>query len=61
MILKGSGLVLDQWTALSRGANDNVIATDVMRRGETIPRIVNIYGQKDTQSGGGEGWARKLN
>jgi len=30
VIPKGSGLVLDQRTALSRGANDNVIATDVM-------------------------------
>jgi len=27
---------------LSRGANDDVIATDVRRRGEKIMRIVNV-------------------
>jgi len=43
---------------LSRGANDDVIATDVRRRGEKIRRIVNIYDQKDARSG--ERPARKL-
>ena len=58
-IRKGSGLVVDEWTDQSTGANDNVIATDVRRRGEKITRIVNIYDQKDTRSG--ERPARKLN
>ena len=30
---KGSGLAADEWTHLSRGANDDVIATDVRRSG----------------------------
>ena len=42
-IRKGSGLVVDEQTDLSREANDDVIATDVRRRGEKITRIVNIY------------------
>jgi len=57
-IRKGSGLVVDEQTDLSRGANDDVIATDVRRRGEKIMRIVNIYDQKDAWSG--ERPARKL-
>jgi len=32
----GSGLVADELTDLSRGANDDVIATDVRRRGRKI-------------------------
>jgi len=41
-IRKGSGLVVDKRTYLSRGANDDVIATDVRRRGNKSTRIVNI-------------------
>ena len=41
-IRKGSGLVVDEWTDLSRGANNDVIVTDVRRRGEKITRIVSI-------------------
>jgi hypothetical protein len=41
-IQRGSGLVVDERTDLSRGANDNVIFTDVGRRGETMMRIVNF-------------------
>jgi hypothetical protein len=58
-IRRGSGLVVDERTDLSRGANEDVIATDVRRRGERITRIVNIYDQKNTHSG--ERPARKLN
>jgi len=58
-IQRGSGLVVDEWTDLSRGANDDVIGTEGRRRGETITRIVNIYHQTDTQSGERPG--RKLN
>jgi hypothetical protein len=58
-IRRGSGLVVDERTDLSRGANDDVIATDVRRRGEKITRIVNVYDQRDGQSG--ERPAQKLN
>jgi len=58
-IRKGIGLVVDERTDLSRGANDNVIVTDVTRRGEKIPRIVNVYDQRDTLSG--QRQAQKVN
>ena len=51
VIRKGSGLVVDERTDLSRGANDDVIATDVRKRGEKIMRIVNIYDTRDVRSG----------
>jgi hypothetical protein len=56
---RGSGLVIDERTDLSRGANDDVIATDVRRRVERIMRIGNVDDQKNTQSG--EIPARMLN
>jgi hypothetical protein len=43
----GSGLVVDDLTDLSRGANDDVIVTDLRRRGEKITRIDNVYDQRD--------------
>ena len=46
---------------LHRGANDDVIATEVRRKGEQKTRIVNVYNQKDAQSGERERLARKLN
>jgi hypothetical protein len=49
-IQRGSGLVVDERTDLSTGANEDVIATDVRRRGERITRIVNVYDQKNTHS-----------
>jgi len=55
---KGSGLALDSRRDLSKGGNDNVIVTDVRRRGEKVTRIVDMYDQKDTQSR--ERPARKL-
>jgi len=58
-IRRGSGLVVDERTDLSRGANDDVFPTVVRRRRETITRIVNDHDQKDTQSV--ERLARKLN
>jgi len=60
-IRKGSGLVVDKQTDLSRGANVDVIATDVRRRGEKVTRIVNSYDQKNARAGESEGPARKLN
>jgi len=48
---KGSGLVVDERTDLSRGANKDVILTDVRRSGEKITRIVNVSDQRDGQSG----------
>jgi len=47
----GSGLEVGERMDFSRGANDNVIVTDVRTRGEKITRIVNVYDQRDTQSG----------
>ena len=58
MIRKGSGLVVHELTDLSREVNDDVIATNVRRRGEETTRIVNIYDQRDTRAG--ERMARKL-
>jgi len=52
----GSGLVVVEWTDLSCGANDDVIAMDVRRRGQTITKIVNGYDHGDTQSGERPGW-----
>jgi hypothetical protein len=43
---------------MRKGANDDVIVTDVRTRGEKVTRIVNIYDQKDMQLG--ERPARKL-
>jgi len=56
---KGSGFATDEWTDLSRGANDNVMVTHVKRRDEEKTRIINVYDQRDKQTG----WrrARKLN
>jgi len=50
-IWKGSSLVVDEWTAVCRGGNDNVIATEIRRRVEKIMRIVNVYNQSDSQLG----------
>jgi hypothetical protein len=50
-IRKGSGLVVDELMHLSRGTHDDVIFTDVRRRGEKITRIANVYDQRDMQSG----------
>jgi len=49
-VCKGCGLATNQQTDLSRGANDNVIVSDVRRRGEKIMRIINIYDQSDMQT-----------
>jgi len=53
---RGSGLVVDEPTDISRGANDDVFVTAVRNRGETITRIVNIYDEKDTHSGERLAW-----
>jgi hypothetical protein len=50
-IRKGSGLVVDEWKDIRRGANNKVIVTEDRRRGEKITEIVNVYNQKDMQSG----------
>ena len=53
--------MVDKRTDLSRGANDDVIAPDVRRRGGKITRIINIYNQKDVQSGERKRPVRRLN
>jgi hypothetical protein len=59
-IRKGSALVVDQRTDLSRGANDDVLATDVRRTDEKITRIINIDDQKTARLGERERSAGKL-
>jgi len=58
-VRKTSGLATDEWTDLSKGANDLVMVTDLKRRGERMTTIINIYDQSDVQTG--ERRARKLN
>jgi hypothetical protein len=58
-VRKGSGLATDGRTELSRGAYDDVMVTDIRRRGEKMTRIINGYDQRDVQTG--ERRARKLN
>lgn len=50
-IQKWSGLVVDEQTELNRGANHDVIVTDIRRRGDKITRIVIIYNESVIQSG----------
>jgi hypothetical protein len=52
--------VVDERTDLNRGANDDVIATDVRKRGEQVTRMVNIFDRKDARSGEREILVRKL-
>jgi len=58
-VRKGSGLATDERTDLSRGANNDVMVTDVKRRAEKMTRIINLYDQRDEQST--ERRARMLN
>jgi endonuclease/exonuclease/phosphatase (EEP) superfamily protein YafD len=58
-VLKGSGAATDEWTNLSSGANDNVIVTDVKRRGEKMTKVINIYNQRDVRTR--QRQARKIN
>ena len=55
---KGSGLATDERTDLSGGTNDDLIVTDVKRRGVKMTRIINIYDQRDVQTR--EKQARKI-
>ena len=59
MVRKGGGLAPDQRTDQGSGANDDVMGTDLKRRGEKMTRIINVYNQRDVQTG--ERRARKLN
>jgi len=51
VIRMGGGLVVDERKDGSWGANNNVMDTDIRRRGEKITMIVNSYDQRDTESG----------
>jgi hypothetical protein len=42
-VRKGSGFATDERKDQSRGANDDVIVTDIKRRGEKMMRVSNIY------------------
>ena len=54
-----SSRATDEWTDLSSGVNDDVMLTDGNRRGEQMKRIMNVYDQRDVQTG--ERWVWKLN
>lgn len=47
----GRVLVVDERAGLCRGANDDVIATEVRRTGEKITTRVDVYDQEDALSG----------
>jgi hypothetical protein len=49
-IRKRSSIVVDGLPDLSTGASEDVIITDVTRRGEYITWIVNVYNQRDRES-----------
>jgi len=46
---KGSELATDKRTDLSRGANDDVMVTDVKRSGEKMTRIIDVYDLREVQ------------
>ena len=56
---EGSGYATDERTDLSRGANDDVIVTDFMRRGEKVSRVINMYDQRVVRTR--ERHTRKIN
>ena len=51
--------MVDDRTDSRRGANNDVMVTDVRRRGEKLIKIDHIHDQRDAQSGAS--LARKLN
>jgi len=51
VVRKGSDLAMDAWTDLSRGANNDGMVTDINRTGEKMTRIINVYDQRDGQTG----------
>lgn len=56
---RGSGLEVDERTDNSRGTNDDIIATHITWRAESITRTLNIWDQREKQSGDRAAW--KLN
>jgi hypothetical protein len=60
-IRKRSGLVVAEQMDLSRAASEDVIANDVRRSGEKILRIVNVYYEKNGESGERQRLAQELN
>jgi hypothetical protein len=61
VLREGSALVVDEPTDLSRGANDDVFATEVRSRADKITRIVSIYDHHDALSRERDRPAQKLN
>jgi len=51
VVRKGSGLATDKRPDLNRGTNDDVMVTDVKRRGENMTRIIKVFDQRDVQTG----------
>jgi len=55
----GRGLATDERTDLSRGVNEDVIVTDVTRRGEKMMKVITKYNQRDVRTR--DRHARKIN
>jgi len=51
VVHKENGLAMDKRIDLSRGTNNDVVVTDVKRRGEKMTRIIHVYDQRDIQTG----------
>jgi hypothetical protein len=58
-VRKGSGFATNERTNLSKNALGDIIVFDIKRRGDKMTRIVNIYDQKEAETG--ERPARRLN
>jgi hypothetical protein len=57
-VRKGSGFAPKEQIDLSKNAAGDVIVVDIKSRGDKMTRIVNIYNQKETETG--ERPARRL-
>jgi len=51
VVPKGSGCGINKRTELSQNARGDVIVVDIKNRGEKITRIVNIYEEREGESG----------
>ena len=58
-VCKGICLATEERTDLGRGANDDIMVTEIERRRKTMTRIIIVYDQRDVQTA--ESQARKLN
>jgi hypothetical protein len=50
-VREGTGLAIHERTDQSSSANDDVMVTDVKSWGQKMTRIINVYDQRDVQTG----------